>query len=79
MAQKIKWSFLKILKIELPYNPKIPGTSLVVQWLRLRAPNAGGPGSIPGQGTTSCMSQLKDPASLNEDPTHIHEDPACCN
>ncbi|TEA37689.1 hypothetical protein DBR06_SOUSAS9210004, partial [Sousa chinensis] len=29
--------------------------SLVVQWLRLRAPNAGGPGSIPGQGTRSHM------------------------
>ena len=27
------------------------GTSLVVQWLRLHALNAGGPGSIPGQGT----------------------------
>ncbi|TEA33565.1 hypothetical protein DBR06_SOUSAS3910125, partial [Sousa chinensis] len=27
--------------------------SLVVQWLRFRAPNAGGPGSIPGQGTRS--------------------------
>ena len=25
------------------------GTSLVVQWLRLHTPNAGGPGSIPGQ------------------------------
>ena len=24
-----------------------PGTSLVVQWLRLHAPNAGGPGSTP--------------------------------
>ena len=24
------------------------GASLAVQWLRLRAPNAGGPGSIPG-------------------------------
>ena len=31
------------------------GTSLVVQWLRLHAPNAGGLGLIPGQGTTSCM------------------------
>ena len=29
----------------------ILGTSLVAQWVRLRAPNAGGPGSIPGQGT----------------------------
>ena len=26
------------------------GTALVVQWLILCAPNAGGPGSIPGQG-----------------------------
>ena len=33
--------------------------SLVVQWLRLRAPNAGGPGSIPGQGTRSHMPQLR--------------------
>ena len=24
------------------------GTSLVAQWLRLRTPSAGGPGSIPG-------------------------------
>ena len=35
------------------------GTSQVVQWLGLCAPNAGGPGSIPGQGTRSCMMQLK--------------------
>ena len=31
------------------------GTSLVVQRLRLHAPNAGGLGSIPGQGTRSHM------------------------
>ena len=31
------------------------GTSLVVQWVKLHAPNAGGPGSIPGQGTRSRM------------------------
>ena len=30
---------------------KTLGTSLVVQWLRLLAPNAGGMGPIPGQGT----------------------------
>ena len=29
------------------------GTSLVVQWIRLHTPNAGGQGSIPGQGTRS--------------------------
>ncbi|TEA29128.1 hypothetical protein DBR06_SOUSAS10510099, partial [Sousa chinensis] len=32
--------------------------SLEVQWLRLYAPNAGGPGSIPGQGTRSHTLQL---------------------
>ena len=31
----------------------------MVQWLRLHAPNAGGPGSIPGQGTKSHMLQLR--------------------
>ena len=30
-------------------------TSLVVQWVRIRARNAGGPGSIPGRGTRSRM------------------------
>ena len=30
-------------------------TSLVVQWIRLCTPNAGGPGSIPDQGTRSHM------------------------
>ena len=36
-----------------------PGTSLVVQWLRRHAPNAGGSGSIPGQGTGSHVPQLR--------------------
>ena len=27
------------------------GTSVAVQWLKLQAPNAGGTGLIPGQGT----------------------------
>ena len=35
------------------------GTSLLVQWLRLCAPNAGDLGSIPGQGTRSYMLQLR--------------------
>ena len=34
-------------------------TSLVVQWLRLCAPSAGGSGLIPGQGTRYHMLQLK--------------------
>ena len=37
------------------------GLSLAVQWLRLHAPNAGGPGSIPGGGTRSHMPQLRVP------------------
>ena len=35
------------------------GTSLVIQWLRLQDPNAGGLGSVPGQGTRSHMLQLR--------------------
>ena len=35
------------------------GTSLVVQWLRLQAPNAGDPGSIPDQETRSHILQLR--------------------
>ena len=39
------------------------GTSLVVQWLRLHTLSAGGPGSIPGQGTRSRKLQLR-PSSV---------------
>ena len=35
------------------------GTSLAVQWLSLLAPNAGGLGVSPGQGTRSHVPQLK--------------------
>ena len=35
------------------------GTSLVVQWLQLAAPNTGGLGLIPGRGTRSHVSQLR--------------------
>ena len=37
----------------------LPGTSLVIQWLKLHAPKAGGLGSIPGQETRSHMPQLR--------------------
>ena len=46
--------------------------SLVVQWLRLHVPNAGGPDVIPNQGTRShtlqlrvCMLQPKYPIYCN--------------
>ena len=38
-----------------PNSKQQRGTSPVIQWLSLRAPNAGGLGSIPGQGTRSHM------------------------
>ena len=37
----------------------ILGTSLVVQWLRVCAPNGGGPGFIAGWQTRSHMLQLR--------------------
>ena len=42
-----------------PSLKKDLGTPLVVRWLRLHAPNAGGLGSIPGQGTKSYMLQQR--------------------
>ena len=42
------------------------GTSVVLQWLRLHAPNAGGPGSIPHRGTRSHMLQLKIPRAATK-------------
>ena len=39
------------------------GTALVVQWLILCAPNAGGPGSIPGQGARCHTPQLRPSAA----------------
>ena len=43
------------------------GTSLVVQWLRVHAPNAGGLGSIPDQelGPT-CCSETQDLVQLKK-------------
>ena len=48
----------KGLEVELLYLA-ITGNFVVVQWLRLRAPNARGPGSIPGQGTRSHMLKIE--------------------
>ena len=41
----------------------IIGTSLVVQWLRLRAPSAGGLSSIPGQEVRSRLPQRRSSAA----------------
>ena len=41
------------------HESSTPGTSLVVQWLRLHTPNAGCPGSIPCRGTRCHRPQLR--------------------
>ena len=51
----------------------------MVQWLRLRSPNAGGLGWIPGQGTRSRMPQLRACIPQLKDPAHGNEDPGCRN
>ena len=42
-----------------PFSRVLTGTPLVVQWLRLHAPNAGDLGLSPGWGTISHIGQLK--------------------
>ena len=56
----------------------------MVQWLRLHAPNAGGLGSFPGQGTInrSHMPQLKilhAATKKKKIPHATTKDPACHN
>ena len=50
---------------------QLQGTSLVVQWLRRRAPSVGGPGSIPGQGPGSHTLQLR-PSAVKFKQKHTH-------
>ena len=58
------------------------------QWVKLHAPNAGGPSSIPGQElhsacmhatTKSSHAATKSPHAATKDPTGLNKDPACCN
>ena len=51
----------KLPGYKVRHKNRSSGTGLMVQRLRLCAPNAGGLGSIPGQGTRSHMLQLKIP------------------
>ena len=55
-------------------NLSAGGTSTVVQWLRLHAPNAGGPGFDPWSGhhiphatTKNLLTSTEDPACCNQD------------
>ena len=47
--------------------------SLMVQWLRLGVPNAGGMGLIPGQGTRSHMPQLRIPHAATKTPAWLNK------
>ncbi|TEA28252.1 hypothetical protein DBR06_SOUSAS3310034, partial [Sousa chinensis] len=54
--------------------------SLVVQWVRLHTPNAGGPGSIPGQGTRYHMCAVTQSLrAATKNPHATTKDPTCCN
>ena len=52
---------------------KAVGTSLVAQWIRLHAPNAGGLGSIPGQETRFHMH------AATKSSCATTKEPVCCN
>ncbi|TEA39008.1 hypothetical protein DBR06_SOUSAS1710102, partial [Sousa chinensis] len=54
--------------------------SLVVQWVGLHAPNAGGPGLIPGWGTRSHMhATTKSLHAATKSPHAATKYPACRN
>ena len=57
-----KWEekSFKSVKKKKKKNSWAGESSQEVQWLRFHSPNAGGPGSIPGQGTGSHIPQLRD-------------------
>ena len=59
MEKQIVTKKLQIIPKAVIHQEEETGTSLVVQWLGVCTPNAGGPASIPGQGTRSHMLQLK--------------------
>ena len=61
------WSQLCFNKISGCHKLRAVGISLVVQWLRLHAPNSGGLGSVPDRGTRSHMPQLKILHAANKD------------
>ena len=67
----------KNLENIIPCKELVTGTSLVVQWLRLCAPNARGQRSIPSQETSSHMLQLKIPHAATKSLHAVTKDFAC--
>ena len=68
VGRTLHWVRKAVCHVLVPDLKSHRGTSLVVQWLRLHAPNAGSLGSIPGQGTRSHMPQLRVPREGNGSP-----------
>ena len=64
----IHHTWVKIAPLSSENDPAL-GTSLVVLWLRLYAPTAGGLGSIPGQSTGSYVLPNKYFKKGENDPT----------
>ena len=59
VIEPLRHSGVWIILCQIRCQSFMLGTSLVLQWLRLCAPNAGGPGLIRGQGTRYHIPQLK--------------------
>ena len=73
MTGRLNSNKKKTLEPVLDMKVKVHRNFLMVQWLRLQAPNVGGPDSIPSQGTRSHMlqprvhmPQLKIPHAANK-------------
>ena len=69
------WHLFIIMK-PFKYKKSLCMTSLAIQWLRLRAPSAGGQGLNPGQGTRCHMPQLRVHRPQLRDPVYHSEDQA---
>ena len=74
----LRWDLVAPRATVYPWTRVTWGTSLVVQWVRLLTPNAGGLGWISGQGTRSRMhSATKSPHATTKKPTCRKEVPTC--
>ena len=64
------WGSTVLWRTACSIDSRDRATSLVVQWLRFPAPDAGGPGSILGQRTGSHTPQLSSHATTKDSACH---------
>ena len=82
VQKSIAYIYAHSEQVEIDIKNTIPfiGTSLVVQWLRLHAPNAGAPGVTPGEGTRSHMHAATKSSHATTKSLHATtKEPMCCN